>query len=442
VSAALVAAALAAGAAVLHPVLRRRLDGALTALTLGLTLLATFALDLLVRLPLVSAAAAFLLAALALFVREQPGRLTASRALAIGAAAGLAGAAHAPGAALALLALPRRGESARPLAVALLATAGVWAGARALGLAAPLPAGPWQPLLALFGSRQGLLYLTPVLWLGAFGLMLQLRRGAREAAPQVAAVLAMIGLHAACSPAAGSCPREQLAAALPLLAPPIGAALAALRASARRAPLAPLLAATALLVSGNLLFMQQYATDMIPRDFPLPFAQVARNQAALVARAAGAPLAWPANWLFAARHDTGPERFDAAAGKSLPRSPDGTLTVDVGRLDVDEALLLEGWSVRHPCGAGVCRAVEGRARLLLPVEEEGPLELVVRASGRGTLAAGDGPEVPLAAEGSDLRFLIGDGPRGLRTVTLRVTPPSGRALVDRLTVKAGAKGDP
>src|SRR4029453_3102793 len=103
----------------------------------------------------------------------------------------------------------------------------------------------------------------------------------------------------------------------------------------RRAPGAPLWMAAALLVSCNLLFMQQYATDMIPRDFPVSFAQVARNQATLVARAVGSPLSWPANWLFAARHGPGLERFDAAAGKRLPRPSGGALTIDVGRLDLD-----------------------------------------------------------------------------------------------------------
>jgi hypothetical protein len=150
----------------------------------------------------------------------------------------------------------------------------------------------------------------------------------------------------------------------------------------------------------------------------VPFAQVARNQAALVARAAGAPLSWPANWLFAARHGTGPERFDAAAGKRLEAAPDGSVTVDVGRLDVDEALLLEGWSVRHPCGAAVCRAVEGRARLLVPAMGEAPPEVLVRTAEDGAL----GVEVG-AAKG------------GLRAVTLRAAMPGARVLVDEVVVR-------
>jgi hypothetical protein len=428
VTAAAVALCLGAGLLLLQRVLRRRLDGVLAAVTLGLTLLGTFAFDLLARERRADAAASFALAALALFLRERPGPLDLRRAAAIGAAAGGAAALHWPGAALVLLALPREGERARVLGVAALAAAAVWGVASAVATAPPA-AFTWQPLLALFGSRQGLLHLTPALWLGVLGLALQLRREGRAAGPLAAAVIGMVALHGACPQA---CPRERLAGVLPLLALPAGLLLRALRDAVRRAPGSAAWAAGALLACWNFLFMQQYARDMVPRDFPVAFAQVARGSAALVARAVGAPLSWPANWLFAARHHTGPERFDAAAGKRLPAGRDGALTIDVGHLDTDDALLLEGWSVRHRCGDAVCRAVEGRARLLLP-PLSGPAVVVVRASGAGSLAAGPGAAQPLAETAADLRFPL-DTADGLRAVTLHVPPP-GRALVDTVTVR-------
>jgi hypothetical protein len=144
---------------------------------------------------------------------------------------------------------------------------------------------------------------------------------------------------------------------------------------------------------------------------------VARNAAALTARAVGAPVSWPANWLFARRHGTSPDRFDAAAGKALARAADGALVLDVGARD-DEALLLEGWSVRHPCGRGACRAVESRARVLLPAERAGAaLDVVVRL--------GDGHDVP---------FRVPAPSGGLAAVT--ITAGSGPALVDEIRVRA------
>jgi len=470
----LAAAFLAAGIALLHRVLRARLEAALNALTLALVVLGTFAFDLLAR-AMVRPAAACALAALALFVRERSGLPSARRGLSIGASAGLAAALHWPNAALALLALPRRGEGPRPLAWALAAGVIVWAAVFALAPLPPPMAGRWQPLLSLLGSRQGLLHLTPALWLGVAGLALQLRRGfggaatqwrepprperrdslparaarrdARGVAPFGLALTALLGFHAACPlTPAHSCPREQLAAALPLLALPMGEALRALREAVRRAPGAPLWAAGALLVCWNLLFMQQYADDMIPRDFPVAFPRVAQNGAALVARAVGAPLSWPANWVFAARHDVGPERFDAAAGKRLAQAADGSITIDVGQLDVDEALLLEGWSVRHPCGEAVCRAVESRARVLLPVMSNGWTALTVRASGEGWLDIEPGhwelnAPAPLGPEPADLCFVPDPARRGMRALTLGVsaTPraPVPHALVDRITLSPG-----
>ena len=445
----LAAAALAAGVFVLHRVLRRRLEPVVTALVLALTLLGTFALDLVVRLPLLSAAMVFALAAVALYARAQPGPLSLRRAIVIGGAAGLAAAGHAPNAALALLALPSRDEAGRPLGAALLTTTAVWSVLRLTGLAVPFRTGSWEPLLTLFGSRQGLLHLTPALWLGVAGLALQLRRDARAAAPVTLTALALVAWHAACPLGSAACPREEAAALLPLLALPAGLALRALRDHVRRAPAAPLWAAGAALVGSNLLFMQQYAADMIPRDFPVPFPQVARNQAALIARAAGAPLSWPANWIFAARYDTGADHFDAAAGKRVTAAPDGSLTIDVGQLDTDQALLLEGWSVRHPCGEAVCRAVESRARVLLPVMPGGHVTLRVLASGEGRLgvgplrldadpAAGDpNARGPLGPEPADLCF-VPEAEPGLRAFTLSVSAtaftPRPRALVDRITL--------
>jgi hypothetical protein len=199
-----------------------------------------------------------------------------------------------------------------------------------------------------------------------------------------------------------------------------------------------LAAGGALLVAWNLVFMQQYRAELIPRDDTVSFAQVAENNAALVARAVGSPVAWPANWVFARAHGVGPERFDLAVGRflfSLPGHLRGT--IDVGDLETDRALLGEGWSVRHPCGDAVCREVEGRARLFVPLERPQTFDLAVRVQGRGTLEllVNRRPTArwPLDAALAE-RTLRVPSPRlrrGLNEIALAV-PEGGRALVDRL----------
>ena len=428
--------ALALGAGLVGHTLRRRCDRALTAATLAVLLGGTFLLDLVARPVSPWPAASFLLSAAALALAAGP--LDPRRGGALGLCAGGAALVHPPGAALLLLALPRtpaaRAGAATALGAAALAVA---AGAR-FGLAG-FALGRPHPLATLFGSRGGLLFFTPVLWLGLLGLAARLRRQGHSAAPPALAAAVLLLLQAL-GPV--EWPAATMAGLLPLLAPGVAHALGALRAAVRRAPAAPLWAAGIALVGWNLAFMEQYASGMIPRDFPVSFAEVDGHTAALVAGRLGAPTSWPANWVFALRHGVGPARFDLVEGKAVPRDAGGAAVVDVGLVDLDEALLLEGWSVRHPCGAGaVCRAVEGRARALLPVDGGAAL-LRVRAAGRGLLrvsAAGRAaPPLPLGPTLADLEFDLGRPGAGWQAVVLEASP-GGEALIDRLQV-APARG--
>jgi hypothetical protein len=72
-----------------------------------------------------------------------------------------------------------------------------------------------------------------------------------------------------------------------------------------------------LLTLWNGLFMEQYRRNLIPRDDVVSFARVAENTAGLVTDLVGTPLAWPANWIFAARHEAPLASHDVASGKYL-----------------------------------------------------------------------------------------------------------------------------
>jgi hypothetical protein len=294
--------------------------------------------------------------------------------------------------------------------------------------------GPGRAIDGLFGSADGVLFWAPVLWLGIAGIA---RRGTVPSRALALALLFATAVAADPMPVRGS----RAAALLPLLALGLARALAALRDAAARRPLAPVAAAVAVLAAWNGLLMAQYRDGRIPRDDTVEFPRVARAAAADLASAAGSPPAWPASWIFAARHRVAPARYDRLAGVD---AFDGRYAlggvVDVGDADTDAALLGDGWSVRHPCGAQVCRAVEKAATLRVPLSRADDVELAVVAAGTGALTVSvNGVAVMRAALDSGLvprralvpRARLG---RGLETLTLAVEP-GGRALVDRIVLR-------
>jgi hypothetical protein len=365
--------------------------------------------------------------------------LGATPAYGIATAAGTPGAALAAAAFAAGCALARTAASARD-AAARARLRRLWRGgaaAAAAGGALLLSRGGLEPGRAvdgLFGSADGVLFWTPVLWLGLAGIA---ARGVLPSRALAVALLLATAVGLDPLPVRGA----RAAAVLPLLAVGLARAFGALRDAAARRPLAPVAAMVAVLAGWNGLLMAQYGDGRIPRDDTVEFPRVVRAAFSDVASAAGSPPAWPANWIFAARHGVTPARYDRLAGLDAfdGRHSLGGV-IDVGDPDRDAALLGEGWSVRHPCGAEVCRAVESAASLRLPLARARDVELAVVAAGAGTLTVSvngvavmrtalDGGLVPRRAHVPRARFQ-----GGLDTVTLSVDP-GGRALVDRVVLR-------
>jgi hypothetical protein len=270
-----------------------------------------------------------------------------------------------------------------------------------------------------FSPSEGLMYWNPVLWLAVLGGV------SRFDARAGLALLALGGAVSvpADSPLAPAPEGLLLAAAGALLAQ----ALEMTRRSALARPMAWIAAGGAVLTLWNFLFMEQYRRFWIPRDDTVSFVDVARNNARLVSAGVGAPLAWPASWLFAARHDVSPDRYELLLSLPLPSAQDDVV-VELAS-PAAEPLLADGWSDPRDCGAVRCREIQGAARILL--RRAGPLttDLVLRASGRGSLEiqvngirAAVVPLVPDAAEirvrlapapwragVNELRFLVSDG---------------------------------
>ena len=243
-------------------------------------------------------------------------------------------------------------------------------------------------LETFFSSRHGLLFWTPILWAGYLGYFGLARRRAFVALATGLPLLVMTYVNA-CSGdwwAGGSFSNRRFDSVLPLLALGLAVSVEALSKLLRRRPELAIAAVGAALALWNGLFMEQYRRNLIPRDDVVSFSKVAENSAALVTDTVGTPLAWPANWVFARQHDAPLASYDVAVGKYLFYKQNNLGgVIDLGDPRVDPSLLLEGWARVRPCGDATCRAIEGRARLLFPLDVPEDLDMIVRAQGEGQL---------------------------------------------------------
>jgi hypothetical protein len=243
-------------------------------------------------------------------------------------------------------------------------------------------------LETFFSSRHGLLFWTPLLWAGYLGYLGLARRRPFVAVATGLPLLLMSYVNA-CSGdwwAGGSFSNRRFDSVLPFLALGLAVSLDGLRGLFARRPALPILLAFAACSLWNALFMEQYRRNLIPRDDVVSFARVTENNAALITEAVGTPLAWPANWIFAARHDAPLASHDVAAGKYLFYKMNNLGgVIDLGDPRVDPSLLLEGWARVRRCGDAECRGLDGPARLLFPLDLPEDLDVIVRAQGAAPL---------------------------------------------------------
>lgn len=300
----------------------------------------------------------------------------------------------------------------------------------------------WAIGASLFASRQGLFYWTPLLWGGLVGYAFLLRREGRAVLAPLGGILLVLLVSGGDEGRAAFFAGGRFDASLPAFGLGLAALLGAVQAAAARRPGRVVLAGGLLLGTWNILFMEQYRVGRIPPDETVSFARITENNADILARAVGAPLAWPANWLFAWRYRLPAARYDLMVGKSLlagPASLDGVIDLGDDRADPD--LLADGWGSRMRCEDAVCRDVRDRARVFVPLEKPETLDVTIRAAGSGELAFEVNharlAALPLAADLSDLKLRVpaGHWSQGLNEIALSCAPPCA-ARVDKLVFVA------
>jgi hypothetical protein len=189
----------------------------------------------------------------------------------------------------------------------------------------------------LFSPRQGFLAWSPVAYLAVVGTLVSVRR------TPVLTVLAIVLLlaTAAMTGASGMWLREPAFGARPMivLLAILAPGLAHLIDAVRSRPMIALAPLVALPILWNHLLMVQYTAGMLPKDEPVSFAQVVRQQADVQSRTLPFyPFAFPANVWFAWREDVPVGRYDLLAMEPRAASIDLALDRTV------ERFLLEGWS--------------------------------------------------------------------------------------------------
>ena len=197
---------------------------------------------------------------------------------------------------------------------------------------------PWHSrwLDTLFSSWHGFFSWTPVAYVAALGTVAYLRREWRWATAGLVILFLTAWVNGATADwAAGwSFGGRRFSSVLVLLAP--GLALA-IESAVRR----PLVALAPLVVAAlwwNHLLMVQYTAGMLPKDEPVSFGRVVRQQADLYTRPPYAyPFAFPANVWFAWREGLPVDKYDLLS----PEVPRESFAMRFDR--AGEKYLLAGW---------------------------------------------------------------------------------------------------
>jgi hypothetical protein len=204
----------------------------------------------------------------------------------------------------------------------------------------------------LFSSWHGFLSWTPVAYVAVAGTVAYLRRDWRWAASALGILLMTAWVNGATQDWAGgwSFGGRRFTSALVMLAP----GLAMVIEAALRRPVLLALPTLAMLLWWNHLLMVQYAAGLLPKDEPVSFGRVVRQQAELHTRAPYFyPFAFPANAWFAWRESLPIDKYDLLAPEPALSAIDLVFDKRV------EKFLLEGWDVPGGDDWGSCWWIGG-----------------------------------------------------------------------------------
>ncbi len=247
------------------------------------------------------------------------------------------------------------------------------------------PVGPQIRLLApqlsltLFSSRNGLLAMTPLLYVALVGLVALAWRRRQDAAPLLLAVLAMVWFNASVQDWWGSdgFGGRRFDGILPAATLGLAAVLTGARRHLASRPQVVVASVAGLLVAWNLTLVAAAQRGIVRLGEAASFGVVTGAQARIWHETVGHIFSFPANYWFAARNGVSPAAYDLMAPSMFlgdPRQPTGR--IDIG--GDDQLWLGDGWFGAERDGDQSFRWSTQEATLLVPLARVADLTVQIR----------------------------------------------------------------
>jgi hypothetical protein len=250
------------------------------------------------------------------------------------------------------------------------------------------PVGPqirwWDPQLVdiLWSSRNGLFSWSPILYIGAVGLVAFAYVRPAIGIPSMLAIAVMIYFNASIQDWWGSAGfgGRRFDGTLPLFALGVAAFADRAAAAARRHPMRVVGAGGALVVLWNLTLMSAANAGHVRIGETVSFGEAGAHQARAFHDWFGHPFTYPASLVFAARNDVPIGAYDLLEANRFLSDP----LRPYGRIDVggpgDHIWLEEGWHAPEESGPVTFRWADASAGMLIPLDHTATLRVQVHAS--------------------------------------------------------------
>ena len=270
----------------------------------------------------------------------------------------------------------------------------------------------------LWSSWHGFFTWTPIAYVAFIAMFFYAARNRRWAIAAIAVVMVMAWVNGATTDWAGgwSFGGRRFTSVLVVLAPACALMVHALT----RRPVIALSILAAAAIAWNQLLIAQYRSGALTYQSPPSFAQLVRQQAALITKAPFIyPFAFPANAWFAWRTGLSIEQYDLLGSETFAPGFELAMSANTGRY------LIEGWSPRTSDAFGDLRWIDGdHAEALIPFDPPASGALTIQVEARTRLL--DPPETATWA------LLVNDREVGT------FTPEAREASQTAITIPNGA----